>query len=193
MIKQACPALKPHVGRDVLVVLDPDDISRVWAYTPDREKRKPIACLAANQRIAPNTCADDAREAIAETMRDRKAMHAARRSSARRTRTQVQRINEHSRAVLAELRKTGTDGTDHTPTIVPVQTGFEGGSKLDRRAFEVADYEPSDPCEIEDLFDDNFDRRLTEPDYDQGMEDLFQDDESTAFDGPEADDLEAML
>ncbi len=189
---QRCAALKPHVGRDVLVALNPDDISHVWAYTPDRGKRKPIGRLDANQRIAPNTRADDAREAIAETMRERKTMHAARRSSARRTRTQAERINEHSRAVLAELRQTGTDGADNTPTIVPIQTGFEGGLKADRTGFDPASYCPEDSGEIEDLFDDDCDRRLAEPEDDQGMEDLF-DDSPSSSEGSEDDGLESML
>ena len=67
---------------------------------------------------------------------------------------------------------------------MPVQTGFEGGSKPDRRAFEVADYEPPDAGSIEDLFDEDFDRRLAEPDDDQGMDDLFIDDEVIVPDGP---------
>ena len=105
---------------------------------------------------------------------------------------QADRINEHSRAVLAELRKTGTDGADNTPTIVPIQTGFEGGLKADRTGFDPASYCPEDSGEIEDLFDDDLGRVVAEPEDDQGMEDLFE-DEPIASDGAEDDGLESML
>jgi len=184
---QGNAALKRYAGRDVLVLLNPDDISHVWAFTPDT--RKPIARLDANRRIAPNTCADDAREAIAERMRERKVMHAAKRSSARRTKTQVDRINEHSRAMLHELRATGTTAVDHSPVIVPVQTGFEGVSRPGRGPFDIEDYCPADPGELEDLFE--ADRvQDAEPDGDEGMEDLFVDE--TITDDP-GDDLEGLL
>jgi hypothetical protein len=168
--------------------LNPDDISHVWAFTPDT--RKPIARLNANKRIAPNTCADDAREAIAERMRERSVMHAARRSSARRTRTQVERINEHSRATRQELRATGTTATDHNPTIVPVQTGFEGVSRPVQSGFDAESYCPADPGDLEDLFAD--DRvQDAEPDDDESMEVLFV-DYTTITDDP-GDELEDLL
>lgn len=149
-------ALKKHVGRDVLVMVDPDDISHCWAFTPDRDKRRPIGRLEANERIAPATCADDAREAIAEQMRERSVMHKARRTSAKHTRTMAQRMNEHGRAQLEERRRTGTDDRDEgAPRIVPVPTGFEGASSLDRSGFDNEPYERPDVGEAEDLFDDD--------------------------------------
>jgi hypothetical protein len=59
-------ALKRWVGREVLIAANAEDVSCAWAYTPDRERRKLIARLEPNEFIEPYSCADDAREAVAE-------------------------------------------------------------------------------------------------------------------------------
>jgi hypothetical protein len=186
---QGSAALRSHAGRDVLILLNPDDISHCWAFTPDR---RPIGRLEANRQIAPGACADDAREAIAERMRERSVMHQAGRSSAKRTRTMAQRINEHSRAVHAEQRATGTDAADARPNILPVETGFEGGSKPDRSAADTVRYAPWDPADLEQLIpeDDpyaNID--VADIDVSQDMDVLFDDRADVTDDvgdGPEA-------
>ncbi len=183
-----CAGLKRYVGRKVLISLDPDDISRCWAF--DANNRKPIGDLQANTRIPPFTCADDAREAIAEQLKERRVMHQAARSSAKRTRTAAQRIVEHSQATHAELRKTGTDDVTIT-SIVPFQTGFEGVSKGDRTTFDPTTFDSLD--DIEDLYMDEQELLAQdEDDDDQGMDDLFVDEEHLAVtDGD--DDLESLL
>jgi len=175
-------ALKPYVGRDVLVSVNPDDVSYAWAFTAEREGRRPLGRLEANERIDAGTCTDEVREAIAEQMRERKVMHQAARSSARRTRTATQRINAHRREALAALRRTGTDAADSVPAIVPVRTGFEGAST---RAQTSVEYRPVEPDDLADLFDDS--PRLTiDTDELDGMEALFRDE-------PAADDEAAGL
>jgi len=179
-------ALKRLRGRKVLVALDPDDIGQCWVFTPDREKRRLIARLEANERIEPYTTADDAREAIAEIKREQSIMHKAARSAPHRTRTAVQRINQHSRAKRAALLATGTDDAVAQPRIVPVHTGFEGISKPSRTRFETGSYRPVDSGELDDLFDkDETFGVADEADDWAGMEDLFIDDdaEDTPDDG----------
>ncbi len=190
------PSLKGLMGRDVLIVLNPDDISHCWAFTANRDKRRPIGRLMANRKIAPNTCVDDAREAIAEQLRERKVMRQAERSSAKRTITAEQRMSESGLAVAEELRRTGTDSADHSPSIVPVQTSFEGVSNVLRLPVEP-EYTPRDPSELDDLFDDEV---KTEPDIDDDMDCLFNDsaegnDVDTFDDGSDDadDDFESLL
>jgi hypothetical protein len=184
-------ALKPWKGRKVLVAVDPDDIGQCWAFTPDRGKYRMIGRLEPNQRIEPYTTADDAREAIATIKREQSIMHKAARSAARRTRTAVARINEHSRAKRVELLATGTDDAVAQPRIVPVRTGFEGVSKPVRMGFDrVVDR----PVEVDD-FDCLFDGEETigaadGPDDDWDMEDLFE--HQPAEDTPD-EGLEGLL
>jgi hypothetical protein len=185
------PALKRLRGRKVLIAVDPDDIGQCWAFTPERDKRRLIDRLEANERVAPYTTADDAREAIAEIKRDQSVMHKARRSAARRTRTAVQRINQHSRAKRAELLATGTDDVVPQPRIIPVRTGFEGVSKPSRTRFETGPYRPVDSGDLDDLFDEDETFGVVDKGDDWGgMEDLFDDEP----DGEASDDgLEGLL
>lgn len=163
-----CQALKRFVGQQVLIALDPDDISRCWALTPDRRKRKLIARLEPNEYVAPYTCADDAREAIAEKKREQSVMHKAARAAAQRTKTACRRINEHGEERRAELLATGTK--PGMPRIEPIRTGFEGVSKGDRNG----SYRPLPPREFADLL---VGEATVEPntETDLGMEDLFDD------------------
>ena len=186
------PELKRWVGREVLILMSPDDVSHCWAYTPDLEKRAPIARLEPNEFIAPNTTADDAREAIAEQMRERSIMHKAQRSSAGRTRTAAQRMNEHNLAKHARLLATGTDHRRPADaTISLVRTGFEGLSRPDRTEIETVnnweddrgledlflpedtggDCAEDDDEDMECLFSEPADHRATDAD-DDGLEDL---------------------
>ena len=146
-------ALKQHVGRKVLIGLDENDISHVWAYTPDRERRKVIARLEPNETIEPYTCSDDAREAIADKKREQSVMHKAARSYAHRTKTVAQRASEHARAKRRELMATGTEGGHSQPTIVPVRTGFESVSNASRSTFETPAFRPQDVGDMDDMFD----------------------------------------
>lgn len=173
------PALKSLIGRKVLIKLDPEDISHAWAFTPDRGRHQLIACLEPNQFIEPYTNADDAREAIAEKMRERSVMHKAARSAARRTKTACQRINEHTRAKRAELMATGTDDHHPQPRIVPVQTGFEGASIPDRNDLETVSYRPPESGDLDEMFGDDISFNVNDESDDEGMEDLFDDEPLT--------------
>jgi len=119
-----CAALKRFAGRKVLVGVDAQLPNEAFAFETD--SRRLIARLEANERIHPCATTDDVREAIAQGQRDRKAMRAAQRSAARRTRTATERINRHVDAELKRLKATGTD--DAQANIRPVRTGFEGSS-----------------------------------------------------------------
>lgn len=147
-------ALKKWVGRKVLVAVDPDDVSHCWVFTPDREKRRLLARLDPNEFIEPHTCADDAREAIAQKRREQSVMQKAQRAYANKTKTAVQRINEHARAKHSELLATGTDDSKPQPHIVPVRTGLEGVSKSVRKGFESGSYRPRNARDVEELLDD---------------------------------------
>ncbi|HUU83683.1 MAG TPA: hypothetical protein VM243_09285, partial [Phycisphaerae bacterium] len=142
-----CAALKRWIGRQVLVALDPQDISVAWALTPDRDKRTLIGRLEPNQFIAPHTTADDAREVIAESMRERSVMHKARRAAPHRIKTVSARLAEHARAKRAALMATGTDDAVAAPAIVPVRTNFDVASIPDRTTFEPARRAHSDVLE----------------------------------------------
>lgn len=145
-----CAALSRWKGRKVLVKLDANDVSVAWAICP--KTRKLIGRMEANQRIHPNSSADDVREAIAESMRDRAVMHKASRTAARRTRTATQYINQHHRDRLAELQATGTDAADSAPNVIPVPTGFEQASMAARTAVE-----PPPPDEYANIRMDDLD------------------------------------
>jgi len=149
---KSSPVLRGLSGRDVLIAVNPDDVSHCWAYTTDR---KPIGCLESNRRIHPLTNADDVREAIAEQLRERNVMHQAGRSSARRMVTAEQRAGEHRRARMEELRKTGTCDAKGSATIVPVQTGFVGVSRASRTLSEPLCDDPRPWHEqLQDLLED---------------------------------------
>lgn len=166
-------ALKRWVGRKVLIGVDAADVSRAWAYTPDRERRQLIAGLEPNEYIEPYTCADDAREAIADKKREQSVMHKAARASASRTKSMCRRMNEHNRLRRGELLATGTDDKHRQPRIVPVNTGFEGISKTSRKSFEPESNRPVDSGEIEDLFEGDEKLGPVDDGDDDGMEDLF--------------------
>lgn len=165
-------ALKRWVGRKVLVALDPQDVSQAWAFTPDRDKRQIIGRLACNVSVHPCTPADDAREMIAEKMRERSIMHKASRAAARRTLSASARLQEHAQARRTELLATGTDDATAEPRLLPVRTGFEGLSRPARTGFEET-YLPPDSADLTDLFegDETFDP--VGQDDDDGMDDLF--------------------
>ena len=131
-----CAALKRWVGRRVLVALNPQDISVAWALTPDRDKRTLIGRLEPNQFIEPRTTADDARDVIAESMRERSIMHKARRAAPHRIKTVSARLAEHARAKRSALMATGTDDAVAAPAIVPVRTGFDVAAIPERTAYE---------------------------------------------------------
>ena len=170
-------AMKRYVGRNVLIGLDSNDLSHVWAYTPDRERRTIIARLEANERIEPYTCADDAREAIADKKREQSIMHKASRAYAQRTKTVAQRASEHARAKRGELMATGTDDGHFEPRIVPVFTGFESVSKAARSDFETKPSRPEDEGDLDDLFDGPERLGVVDDGFDEeGMEDLFVDE-----------------
>ena len=67
-----CLALRRFVGRKVFVTIDPDDISHCLAFTADRQGRRLIGRLEANERIAPDANIDDLRASIAKVNSRRK-------------------------------------------------------------------------------------------------------------------------
>jgi len=136
-------ALRAVVGRDVLITLDPADCSCCYAYTAEREGRRMIGRLEANQRIPANTPADELREAMRKVRGRRKVMGQQEREAPHRLRTAAEEVRAMQAAQRRELRATGTD--DHRPNVVAVRTGFEGTSKpvrgpvVDRKERDLAD------------------------------------------------------
>jgi transposase InsO family protein len=187
------PELKPYVGRDVLVMLDPDSIAQVWVFTPDREKRRLIAKLPANKRLSPAATAEDVREAVAEVSRERKVMHEARRTSRTRTRTAIEKVNAQSSRRLAELRATGTDQAEASPVIVPVDTGFEGLLTAGRAAFDGSpldgvdpDWTPEEVTRMEALIDATLASPRPAPDDDD------EDEEDDWYEGEDDEGVQTM-
>ncbi len=168
--------LRRWCGRDVLVAMDTADLSHCWALDP--VKRTLIGRLEANKLMPAHATTDDAREAIAEQMRDRKVMRQAARSSARRTRTATQRIAAVQRERAVEARSTGTDDGHFEPRIVPVTTNFESVSNAARSDFETTPFRPEDEGDIEDLFDGPERLGVVDDGYDpiEDMEDLLIDE-----------------
>lgn len=177
-------ALRRFVGRRVLIAVDGQDVSKAYAYTPDRERRQLIGRLEPNEFIEPFTNSDTVREAIAEKKREQSVMHKAARASASRTKTACQRMNEHTRRHRAELLATGTDDRRATtPAIVPVATGFESVSKADRSAFDRDADRLEEPGDIEQLFDGDETIGLADgPDDEEVMDDLYDDSEADEAD-----------
>jgi len=186
-------ALRRHVGRKVLIALDPAHVGECWAYTPDRAKRRLIGRLDANQRIHPDANTDDVRAAIAETQRDKSVMHKQARTAARRVRTANERINAHQRAALRELRATGTDSTTPAPPpiIRPVRTGFEGVSRPVQSA-GVSGPAIAESDDLDDLFAPEIpaDTQSPEPDRDSDLSDFFRQEPAADYadDGDESDE-----
>ncbi len=129
---RTCAALDGLRGREVLISIDPHDISH--AYARDMKDRRIIARLESNVYIAPGTTTDDSREAVAESRRAQSAGDRVQHGAARRGETATQIMARKARERRKELAATGTEGkADQVPpTYVPVITRFEGGSKPDR-------------------------------------------------------------
>jgi len=92
----------------------------------------------------------------------------------RRLKTSTQRANQHARERLNELRKTGTTDAAHHPTLVPVDTGFEGVSNVDRTPFESRPSTAAEPEETELLSDDEARYakvKIEDPDFSDQWED----------------------
>jgi len=139
------PKLDKYRGRDVFITADPDDLSCCFAFTADRENRRFIARLDANERMAPNATAEEVREAVRAVEGRRKQGRAAQRSAAKRRRTVAQELTAQRREQVAEIRATGTDDVVPTPTIQPVRTGFEQASKdVQRAAAKASTRKPRD-------------------------------------------------
>ncbi len=139
----ANPALYPHVGREVFISLDPNDLSCCFAFTPDRDRRF-IGRLEANKRISPMANIDELREANAAVGRRRKMMHRAQREAPARTRTATEEMAAKRRQRAVELRATGTDDVTAHASIVPVRTGFEGATDAVRTAPPRRDHKSRD-------------------------------------------------
>ena len=142
-----CVALSRYKGRKVLVRVDP--VKPQFAYAIDADTKRFIAKLDPDQAIHPCANTDDVREAIADVKRDQSIMHKARRSSARRTRTMVQRVNEQKRALETRQLATGTDAV--SGSIVVHRTGFEEASRQLRSTVESRVPGPYDHITIHDL------------------------------------------
>jgi transposase InsO family protein len=123
------PMLRRYVGRKVLVAVDPDDVSRVWAYSQDGDGRRLLGCLPANDRIPLDTSADNLREANRAVTNQRKAYKSVLASASRRSATAAEELRRKRAQHAAQLRATGTTDSVPAPNIVPVPTGFEGFSK----------------------------------------------------------------
>jgi hypothetical protein len=138
-------ALRPWIGREVLVAVDVEYPSRCLAFEPGN--RRLIAALDPNKRIHPLAKSDDLREASAAVNRNRKDMMDYAKKSARRTLDVSGVLERERREQAVALRATGTD--DAHPNIVPVSCGFESQSMPVPTAFEAlpdkyADYVMSD-------------------------------------------------
>jgi len=119
-------ALRPWMGRKVLVGHDPTSPTRVIVFDP--ATRHLIAALEPNERVNPLADIETMREKAAEINRDRKIMRGAEKASARRTLSAAQRVNRELHVEAERLRATGTDGRPPDANIQPVRTGFEGVS-----------------------------------------------------------------
>ncbi len=140
-------ALRRYAGRDVFIILDPEDASYCMAYTAERGARTYIDRLTCNQRVPANTPGDQLREAVRKVRGRRKVMVAAEREGAARGRNAAQEVAAIQRdESKVAYRATGTD--DHRPNIVPVRTGFEGVSRPVQTSFEVHPVETSDLDEL---------------------------------------------
>ncbi len=142
-----CPAIYKYIGRDVFITIDPSELSVCYAFTAERDNRRFVGRLDANERISPMATVDDLRDANATVGRRRKVMHKAQRESVSRTRTASQELAAKRRERAEELRATGTDQGSNAQ-IVPVRTGFEGcaqqaaaprskGTRTDRRSTDL--------------------------------------------------------
>ena len=153
-------ALRPWQGREVLILVDDDDLSGVWAFTADGDKRRPIGRLQANKLLPHNATTDEHREAIAEIKREQATAKKAARQAPRRIMNAAARLREAQREKAVELRRTGTDdslapsratagGRASRPgsaVSIPVRTGFEGVSLT---TGSDTKYSPADQAEID--------------------------------------------
>jgi len=126
-------ALRPWIGREVLLKVDIEYPSRCLAFEPGN--RRLIAALDPNKRIHPLAKSDDLREASAAVNRNRKDMVDYAKKSARRTLDVSGVLERERREQAVALCATGTD--DAHPNIVPVSCGFESQSMPVPTAFEA--------------------------------------------------------
>jgi len=125
-------ALRPWIGREVLVSVDPEYPARCLAFDPGN--RRLIAALDPNKRIHPLAKSDDLREASAAVNHDRKDMVGHAKKSARRTLDVSKVLERERREQAVALRATGTDDASpltkggHGGSIRPVRTSFEARS-----------------------------------------------------------------
>jgi transposase InsO family protein len=191
-------ALKRFVGRRVLVAVDPNHVDHCWAFTAEADNRRLIGRLPANESVHPAATTDDVRDAIAEVKRDQSVALKAQRGGVRRSRTVTQRMAEHRRREHDALRATGTDDVAaEPPTILPVRTGFESASKLDRRSAvtpSLPDVYAAIDVDDLDLADDSAGPVPADPYADVDFDNLSLIDEPADADDPYAavdlDDLE---
>ena len=125
--------LRKYRGREVMVSVDIDHPSVAHAFDP--ATRRLIDRLEPNQWMHPATTHDELREQHAAIARDRAQAKKVARSSLRRTRNAIERAN----AVAArKTRALAATGTDHaSPSVVPVQVGFEPSLNAVRAPFEL--------------------------------------------------------
>lgn len=127
------PKLNAWKGREVLVAVDPADVSKAMIFTPNRERRELITVAEANERVSPCASAEQLREAMAQVNRARKDAKRARASAGTRMKTASQIVREDWRH--RQLRATGTydavaiPAETPAPTLSVIQTGFDGVSK----------------------------------------------------------------
>ncbi len=130
---QRSAALRRWTGREVLVHQDPEIPARCLAFDPDT--RRLIDALEANERIHPAATMEEFKEKIREVRRGRVSKKRFAQSSARRSRSAAQLLNQDTAAKLSQLQAMGTDiARPHIPTLM---TGFERQSKPVPAVFET--------------------------------------------------------
>jgi len=169
-------------GRKVLVALDPNHCEYVHVF--DVETRCLLGRLAPNIPLPPDTHVDDLREASRRVQGSRKQANKVERNRIKQARSVEQEAMHIHNEKHTHLMKTGTDDKP-VVNIVPVHLDIDSVPRADRTAFKPV---PIDNSDIEDLFDDEpVERNWDHHEEDQGMDDLFIDNEETVTD--DANDL----
>ena len=148
-------ALRRWKGREVLVAVDPEDVSQAVVFTPDRQL---LTVVPMNDRIAPfGADAQQLRDAIRTVRRARGDRKKAMQTAAVRMRTPQDILREHQ---ANEIR--GADDGPPPPgdgaTFIPVQTGFESASKAVETHRRNVKVQPWQPRGLADVMDADADR-----------------------------------
>ncbi len=187
---QYAACLKSLKGRKVLVALDVEHCEHV--HVLDIETRRLLGRLEANKQLPPGTHVDDLREAQRRVQGSRKEANKVQRNRITQSRSVEQEAMHIHNEKHTHVMKTGTDDKN-VVNIVPVHLGVDSVSRTDRTAFKPV---PIDTDDLEDLFEDEVpETNWDHHEEDQGMDDLFVDNEETVTDDANdlSDDLSSLL